>query len=87
MQFSYGSLLILLSSVIGLVQAKSAVGDRVLVVLEDSSEKALYSQFWSDLECMSMPCDVLGVGGRYADLDSVQHETSNYHSNHRRVRL
>ncbi|RMZ86704.1 hypothetical protein DV736_g6066, partial [Chaetothyriales sp. CBS 134916] len=32
------------------VQAKSAVGDRVLVVLEDVDEKRLYSQFWQDLE-------------------------------------
>jgi hypothetical protein len=39
--------------VVGVVQAKSAVGDRVLVVLEDQSEKALYSHFWADLECMS----------------------------------
>ncbi|RMZ83680.1 hypothetical protein DV738_g1034, partial [Chaetothyriales sp. CBS 135597] len=32
------------------VRAKSAVGDRVLVVLEDANEKQLYSQFWQDLE-------------------------------------
>ncbi|RMD43446.1 hypothetical protein DV735_g1594, partial [Chaetothyriales sp. CBS 134920] len=32
------------------VWAKSSVGDRVLVVLEDASEKQLYSQFWQDLE-------------------------------------
>jgi|SRR5271154_1410987 len=35
----------------GVSWAKSAVGDRVLVVLDDESEKALYSQFWADLEC------------------------------------
>lgn len=56
MQLSYRSLLLLVLSIFGLVQAKSAVGDRVLVVLEDSSEKALYSQFWSDLECMFTSC-------------------------------
>ena len=34
-----------------MVQAKSATGDRVLVVLEDSAEKDSYRQFWTDLEC------------------------------------
>ena len=87
MQLSYGSILVVLSSVIGLVQAISAVGDRVLVVLEDSSEKALYSQFWSDLECKSTPWDVWRLGEPSADFDSVQHETSNCLSNHQRARL
>ena len=40
-------LLLCLSS---LSWAKSVVGNRVLVVLEDASEKTLYSQLWSDLE-------------------------------------
>ena len=42
------SLLLLCLS--GLSWAKSIVGNRVLVVLEGASEKALFSQFWSDLE-------------------------------------
>ncbi|KAK5083030.1 oligosaccharyl transferase glycoprotein complex, beta subunit [Lithohypha guttulata] len=35
------------------VQAKSATGDRLLVVLEDTADKDLYSQLWSDLESRS----------------------------------
>ncbi len=35
---------------LGTVQAISSVGDRLLVVLEDESEKASFSQFWADLE-------------------------------------
>ena len=38
-----------------MVQAKSAAGDRVLVVLEDDGERNLYSQFWADLECKIYP--------------------------------
>lgn len=34
----------------GIAWAKSAVGDKVLIILEEASEKSLYSQFWSDLE-------------------------------------
>jgi hypothetical protein len=52
MRLSFPFLLSLLLVTIGLVQAKSAVGNRVLVVLEDGGEKNLYSQFWADLECM-----------------------------------
>ena len=52
MRLSFSSFISLLLLVIGLVQAKSAVGDRVLVILEDGGEKNLYSQFWADLECM-----------------------------------
>lgn len=39
-----------LLGLLGSVLAKSASGDRVLVVLEESTDKALYSQFWADLE-------------------------------------
>jgi oligosaccharyltransferase complex subunit beta len=35
---------------IGLVQALSSTGSRLLVVLEEATDKALYSKFWSDLE-------------------------------------
>jgi len=46
----FSSLCVLLWTLFTFVTAKSAVGDRVLVVLEDSAEKDLYSQFWKDLE-------------------------------------
>ena len=52
MRLSFSSLLLFLLTLLGLVSAKSAVGDRILVVLEDGGEKNLYSQFWADLECM-----------------------------------
>jgi hypothetical protein len=51
MRLSFPSFLSLLLLVVGLVQARSAVGNRILVVLEDGGEKNLYSQFWADLEC------------------------------------
>lgn len=35
---------------LGAASTKSAVGDRVLIVLEDESQKGLYSKFWADLE-------------------------------------
>lgn len=41
---------LLLLALLSLVQAISSAGDRLLVVLEDESEKALFSQFWGDLE-------------------------------------
>jgi oligosaccharyltransferase complex subunit beta len=34
----------------GIVQALSSAGERLLVVLEEESEKASFSQFWADLE-------------------------------------
>jgi hypothetical protein len=43
---------LLLASITSLVLAKSAAGDKLLVVLEDESQKSLYSKFWADLECM-----------------------------------
>ena len=46
------SLCLLAASLLHLVTAKSAVGDRLLVVLEDESQKDLYLKFWADLECM-----------------------------------
>jgi len=46
----FSSICVLLWTLFTFVTAKSAVGDRVLVVLEDSAEKDLYSQFWKDLE-------------------------------------
>ncbi|KAK5083206.1 oligosaccharyl transferase glycoprotein complex, beta subunit [Exophiala xenobiotica] len=46
----FSSIWVLLWTLFTFVTAKSAVGDRVLVVLEDSAEKDLYSQFWKDLE-------------------------------------
>lgn len=41
---------ILLLPLLGVVQALSSAGDRLLVVLEEESEKASFSQFWADLE-------------------------------------
>jgi hypothetical protein len=52
MRLFSSSALALVFSVVSLVQAKSAVGDRILVVLEDGGEKNAYSQFWADLEGM-----------------------------------
>jgi hypothetical protein len=43
-------LLPLLLSLLGVVHALSSAGDRLLVVLEEESEKASFSQFWADLE-------------------------------------
>jgi oligosaccharyltransferase complex subunit beta len=42
--------LLLLLALLSLVQALSSTGDRLLVVLEDESEKSSFSQFWGDLE-------------------------------------
>ena len=44
------SVSILLLGLLGLVSALSSAGTRLLVVQEEASEKALYSQFWADLE-------------------------------------
>ena len=41
---------LLLLTLTGLVQSLSTSGTRLLAVLEDSSEKPLYSTFWKDLE-------------------------------------
>ncbi|OCT55074.1 Dolichyl-diphosphooligosaccharide--protein glycosyltransferase subunit wbp1 [Cladophialophora carrionii] len=46
----FSSLCLLLVSSLQLAWAKSAVGDRLLVVLEDESQRGLYSKFWADLE-------------------------------------
>lgn len=48
---SFGSICVVVWTLVVSVCAKSIAGDRVLVVLEDTTEKDLYSQFWSDLEC------------------------------------
>lgn len=37
-------------ALVGLVQALSSSGNRLLVVVEEAAEKAKYSTFWSDLE-------------------------------------
>jgi oligosaccharyltransferase complex subunit beta len=42
--------LLALLALLNLVLAVSSSGDRLLVVLEDKSEKAAFSQFWTDLE-------------------------------------
>lgn len=45
---------------LAVVNALSSSGDRLLVVLEDASQKDLYSTFWSDLEGNFVP-GVLGL--------------------------
>ncbi|KAK5170605.1 oligosaccharyl transferase glycoprotein complex, beta subunit [Saxophila tyrrhenica] len=40
----------LLIGLLGFVSALSAQGNKLLVILEEESEKAKYSQFWSDLQ-------------------------------------
>ncbi|EXJ83917.1 oligosaccharyl transferase complex subunit OST4 [Capronia coronata CBS 617.96] len=46
----FSSLCLLLLALLSVVSGRSAVGDRVLVILEDESQKGLYSKFWADLE-------------------------------------
>ena len=41
---------VLLIGLLGLAQALSSSGRRLLVVIEDAAEKTKYSQFWDDLE-------------------------------------
>lgn len=45
---------LLLLALLGVAQALSYTGRRLLVVIEDASEKDKYSKFWGDLECMLM---------------------------------
>lgn len=42
---------LLLLGLISLVQALSSTGNRLLVVLEEASDKSKYSSFFGDLEC------------------------------------
>lgn len=41
--------LLLLLGLLGLAQALSATGNRLLVVLDDDADKDKYTKFWSDL--------------------------------------
>lgn len=41
---------ILLLALVGAVSALSSTGNRLLVILEELSEKDKYSKFWADLE-------------------------------------
>jgi len=41
----------LLLALVGFVSALSSSGSRLLVVLEETTDKDKYSQFWGDLEC------------------------------------
>ncbi|KAL1303628.1 hypothetical protein AAFC00_006988 [Neodothiora populina] len=41
---------LLLFALLGVVQALSSTGSRLLVVLEEAAEKSKYSKFWGDLE-------------------------------------
>ena len=42
----------LLLGALGLVQALSSSGSRLLVVIEEIADKEKYSRFWADLEGM-----------------------------------
>lgn len=46
--------LLLWGSLWSAVSAKSAVGDRILVVMEDQAQTGDYAQLWKDLESMPM---------------------------------
>ncbi len=46
---------LLLLSLLGLAQALSSSGSRLLVLLDELSERDKYSQFWEDLESLSRP--------------------------------
>lgn len=52
------SLSLFLFGFLAVVHALSSSGNRLLVVLEDGSEKDLYSTFWSDLEGMNFSLDI-----------------------------
>jgi hypothetical protein len=75
MRLFLSSVLTFLFSVVCLVQAKSAVGDRILVVLEDGGEKNAYSQFWADLEGECCSNQRYGVFRGLTE-DVLQHEIS-----------
>lgn len=64
----FTSICVLLWTALSLVNARSAAGNRLLVVQEDATEKELYSQLWSDLKGMrcSYRTDVM------ADTDNSQ---------------
>jgi len=49
-------LLGLLLGLLSFVSALSAVGGKLLVIIEDESERSKYSTFWTDLECMWISC-------------------------------
>lgn len=54
MRLLFSSLCLLLWSCLwGAVSAKSAVGDRILVVMEDEAQRGDYAQLWKDLESMA----------------------------------
>ena len=44
----------LLLALLGVVQALSFSGTRLLVVLEELAEKDKYSEFWADLQCAQL---------------------------------
>lgn len=52
----------LVLALLGLVQAFSSSGNRLLVVIEEVAEKAKYSTFWGDLEGLSTTqCTLLHI--------------------------
>jgi len=44
---------VLALALVGIVQALSSTGDRLLVIVDEVGDKGKYSGFWKDLECES----------------------------------
>lgn len=57
-------------ALLGLVQALSSSGSRLLVVVEEAAEKAKYSTFWKDLEGM-LNNSPIGLQTHFSILTSV----------------
>jgi hypothetical protein len=69
---------------LGLVQALSSSGSRLLVVLEEAADKALYSKFWADLEGWLNPA-MWNVEQSCIDGTTAQVGASSSRSNRRRT--
>jgi hypothetical protein len=80
--FSYAMKLFfswLLLTLLGVVSALSSSGSRLLVVLEDTSEKEKYSQFWGDLEGKEThisPCEGLRTAIASSKLSAILRQLS-----------
>jgi len=58
----------LLLALLGVVQALSSSGNRLLVVLEELAEKDQYSEFWEDLQCGQLQSSTLPRNKEYLDM-------------------
>lgn len=74
------ALSLLLFYLASVVTALSAVGSRLLVVLEDSAEKEKYTQFLGDLECKELRYHNR-PNGNWTDANIQQQEASKSASN------